>query len=116
MCFYSFGNFVEDFGKAFAAGDDNVMIQTLNMHYFGQPTKPNADKAAMTIIAKAYIEDGKIVQFGFMPGKIIDHNPTPLKRGEGGQEVVDYMAWITKCAGLNAKFEWVSDDEVKVVC
>ena len=70
----------------------------------------------MTIIAKAYIEDGKIVQFGFMPGKIIDHNPTPLKRGEGGQEVVDYMAWITKCAGLNAKFEWVSDDEVKVVC
>jgi len=113
--YYSFGNFVEDFGKAFAAGDDNIMIENQNWFYFGQPTKPNADKAAMTIIAKAYIEDGKIVQFGFMPGKIIDHNPTPLKRDEGGQEVVDYMTWITEAAGLNAKFEWINDEEVKVV-
>lgn len=113
--YYSLGNFVEDFGKAFAQGDDNIMIQRLNMHYFGQPTKPNADKAAMTIIAKAYIQDGKIVQFGFMPGRIIDHNPTLLKRDEGGQEVVDYMTWITQAAGLNARFEWISDDEVKAI-
>ena len=113
--YYSLGNFVEDFGKTFEASDDNIMIRNLNMHYFGQPTKPNADKAAMTFIAKAYIENGKIAQFGFMPGKIIVHNPTLLKRNEGGQEVVDYVTWITECEGLNAKFEWINDDEVKVV-
>lgn len=46
---------------------------------------------------------------------IIDGDPTPVKRGEKGDEVVAYMEKITKQAGFNARYEWVSDDEVKIV-
>lgn len=68
-----------------------------------------------TMIVKAYIEDGKIVQYGFVPCMIIDGDPTPVKRGGKGDTVVKYMERITEEAGLNARYEWVSDDEVKIV-
>lgn len=111
--YYSTGNFVLDFGKAFG---DHRLINGLDEHYFGGKPSPEVlAERDNTLILKAYVEDGKITQYGFIPCVIIDGDPTPVKRGELGDVVVDYMKTITEKAGLNAKYEWVSDDEVVVL-
>lgn len=111
--YYSTGNFVLDFGKAF---HDTKLIGGLDLHYFGgAPTPEMLAERDNTMIVKAYVEDGHIVSYGFIPCMIIDGDPTPVKRGEKGDEVVAYMEKITKQAGFNARYEWVSDDEVKIV-
>lgn len=110
--FYSLGNFLLDFGKAF---NDKRLINGLDVHYFGGTPAPEliADRQK-TMICKAYIEDGEIVQVGFIPAMIIDGDPTPVKRGGMGDDVVRYMEEITAEAGLNGKYEWISDEEVKI--
>lgn len=111
--FYSTGNFVLDFGKAFT---DRRLIDGLDKHYFGgRPDDSVLAERDKTMIVKAYIEDKKVVQTGFIPCMIIDGDPTPVPRGGQGDDVVEYMRDITREAGFNAEYEWVSDDEVKIV-
>ena len=67
------------------------------------------------MIVKAYLEDGQVVQTGFVPAMInADGDPMPVRRGGEGDAVVAYMERITEEAGLTARFEWVSDDEVAI--
>lgn len=111
--YYSTGNFVLDFGKAF---HDTKLIGSLDLHYFGGLPDPELlAERDNTMIVKAYIEEGEIVQYGFIPCMIINGDPTPVKRGGKGDRVVKYMQEITEAAGLNARYEWVSDDEVRIV-
>ena len=111
--YYSTGNFALDFGKGFK---DKRLIDSLDQHYFGgTPDRSVLEERHNTMIVKAYIEDGRIVQNGFVPCMIIDGDPTPVKRGGKGEEVVDYMRKITEQAGFNAKYEWISDDEVIII-
>lgn len=111
--YYSTGNFVLDIGKGFT---DHRLIDGLDKHYFGGTPEPSVfAERNNTIIVKAYIEDGKITQYGFMPCMIIDGDPTPVKRGGAGDDVVGYMQRITEQAGFNARYEWISDDEVVIV-
>lgn len=111
--YYSTGNFALDFGKGFK---DKRLIDGLDQHYFGgTPDRSVFEERNNTMIVKAYIEDGKIVQYGFIPCMIIDGDPTPVKRGSKGDEVVEYMKKITEQAGFNAKYEWISDDEVIII-
>jgi len=46
---------------------------------------------------------------------VIDDDPAPVKRGGKGEEVVDDMRKITEQAGFNAKYEWISGDEVIII-
>ena len=55
------------------------------------------------------------MQTGFVPAMInADGDPMPVKRGGEGDAVVAYMELITEEAGLNARYEWVSDEEVAI--
>ncbi len=108
--YYSLGNFVLDFGDAF---HDTRLIDSLDAHY--KPTPESRIDRNKTMIIKAYIEDGEIVQTGFYPAMInADGDPMPVKRTGEGADVVAYMEEITAEAGLNAAFEWVDDDEVRI--
>lgn len=108
--YYSLGNFVLDFGDAF---HDTRLIDSLDAHY--KPTPESRVDRNKTMIVKAYLEDGQVVQTGFVPAMInADGDPMPVRRGGEGDAVVAYMERITEEAGLNARFEWVSDDEVAI--
>jgi poly-gamma-glutamate synthesis protein (capsule biosynthesis protein) len=67
-----------------------------------------------TIIAKLTITNGKITKAGYLPCLINmkTEQPEVLKHDARGQEVFDYMDWITKEAGLNTQFEWQGDEVV----
>ena len=111
VVYYSLGNFVLDFGEAF---HDTTLIDSLDEHY--KPTPESRVDRLKTMVVKAYIEDGKIVRAGFVPCMINeDVDPVPVTRQNGGEEVVRYMEEITAEAGLNAKYVWVSDEEVEIV-
>ncbi|WP_276352189.1 CapA family protein [Cohnella caldifontis] len=75
------------------------------------PTYPFHPEAVYTMIAKCVIEDGAIVQTGWLPC-IIEKSgkPVVLGRDGRGQEVMDYVEKITRKARLNAKYEWAGDE------
>ncbi len=108
--FYSLGNCFVDFGESF---DDERLIGGLNALY--KPTPESFEDRKKTFILKAYIEDGKIDKVTFLPAHVNkDNNPELVNRDGLGDSVVKYMEKITAQAGLNAKYEWISDDEVLV--
>lgn len=75
------------------------------------PTYPFHPDSIYTVIAKCIIEDGKIVQTGFIPLIVNKAGiPEAVKRHSGGEAVLDYMKKITDSAGLNAEFEWTEDE------
>lgn len=108
--YYSLGNFVLDFGDAF---HDTRLIDSLDQHY--KPTPESRVDRNKTMVVKAVIENGEVVQTGFYPAMINkDGDPMPVKRGGEGDDVVRYMEEITAEAELNAKYEWLNDDEVVI--
>jgi len=69
----------------------------------------------MTMVFKAYIDDGKIDKVTFLPMIVNDeNNPTVVDRNNGGQKVVDYMRYLTDVVHFDTKYDWIDDDEVLV--
>ncbi|MBW8382196.1 MAG: CapA family protein, partial [Youngiibacter sp.] len=77
------------------------------------PTYPFHPDSIYSIIAKCIIEDGKIVQTGFIPLIVSKAGISEVvKRADGGEKVMEYMKKITESAALNAEFEWIEDEIV----
>jgi poly-gamma-glutamate synthesis protein (capsule biosynthesis protein) len=74
------------------------------------PCYPFHPESRNTMIADCRIgADGK-VSAGFRPCWIDQEGaPQVLGQGEQGQAVVDYLAGITRAAGMDTRFEWVGE-------
>jgi len=77
------------------------------------PTYPFHPEAVYTIIAKCLITDKQIIETRCIPAIVGQDGITRLVSKEnGGQQVFDYLAMITKQAGLNACYGWDGDEIV----
>lgn len=74
------------------------------------PTYPFHPEAVHTIMAQCRIQDGQIQQVGYIPLQVNQQGqPEVLGRDARGQAVFDYVAAITRQAGLNARYAWEGD-------
>jgi poly-gamma-glutamate capsule biosynthesis protein CapA/YwtB (metallophosphatase superfamily) len=77
------------------------------------PTYPFHPEAKQTIIAKCTISHGSITRVSYLPCFVNKKGqPEILRNEEKGQQVFDYMARITREAGLNAQYEWDGNEVV----
>jgi hypothetical protein len=75
------------------------------------PVHPYHPETLKTIIAKCVIEDGKIQRVSYLPCIINKRGqPEVLVRGASGQELFQYMAQITREAGLTVRYAWDGDE------
>ena len=74
------------------------------------PTYPFHPEAKHALIADCRVDATGHVSAGFMPVWIHPNGePEPLARGPLGEQVREYVAAITRAAGLNARCEWDGD-------
>ncbi len=75
------------------------------------PTYPFHPEAKYTLIAKCVVQDGRILQTGYIPCLVNRQGQTEvLRHDERGQEVFDYVEKISREAGLNTWFRWDGDE------
>jgi poly-gamma-glutamate synthesis protein (capsule biosynthesis protein) len=75
------------------------------------PFYPFHPESRNTVIALCRFDETGVVQAGFVPCWIDDQGrPCPVGRSDGGDAVADYVARITRAAGLNAEFTWHGDE------
>jgi poly-gamma-glutamate synthesis protein (capsule biosynthesis protein) len=75
------------------------------------PYYPFHPQSRNTAIALCRFDRTGVVQAGFVPCWIDDQGrPCPVTRDQGGEEVADYIATITRQAGLDAEFAWDGDE------
>ena len=111
---HSLGNCLIDFGDNF---HDEKWLNSLDVHYdeLAYLTPQSIEDRKMTMVFKAYIDDGKIDKVTFLPMIVNDeNNPTVVDRNNGGQKVVDYMRYLTDVVHFDTKYDWIDDDEVLV--
>jgi poly-gamma-glutamate capsule biosynthesis protein CapA/YwtB (metallophosphatase superfamily) len=66
-----------------------------------------------TIIAKCYVDNGKISRLSYLPCLInAKRQPEILENDDRGQRLFDYMDNITKGADLNVRYEWEGNEVV----
>ena len=77
------------------------------------PTYPFHPEAIYTVASKCIIEDGKITENRLIP-IIYEKSGVPyvVKRGNGGERVMEYLTQITDSQNLNACYEWDGDEIV----
>jgi poly-gamma-glutamate synthesis protein (capsule biosynthesis protein) len=115
--FHGLGNFVSNF-QAFPKDLMQDIRRAVKELYniesdSDDPSKHYHPEAMHTIIAKCSIRDGRISKMGYVPCSFNEQNqPEILKHDERGQQVFDYVADISRKAGLNARFEWDGDEVV----
>lgn len=77
---------------------------------------PPVDQMYHTMLAKLYINDGKVTKVNFVPCRFHDEGaPYVLKRSDPEAQVLfEYMQNITENAWFDTKFEW-DGDEIHVI-
>ena len=71
---------------------------------------PWSEKSRLTIIAKVIADKTGVLECGFIPAYIEDSGNVVIKdRGNGGQEVLDFMRAQTDGASLGVRLEWSED-------
>ena len=76
------------------------------------PTYPFHPEAIYTMIAKCEVESGKLSRISYLPCIVNKQGqPEIVKNDSDGKIVFDYMAKITRGAGLKTTYRW-SDDEI----
>jgi poly-gamma-glutamate synthesis protein (capsule biosynthesis protein) len=76
------------------------------------PTYPFHPEAIYTMIAKCEVESGKLSRISYLPCIVNKQGqPEIVKNDSNGKIVFDYMAKITRGAGLKTTYRW-SDDEI----
>ena len=77
---------------------------------------PPMDQMYHSMLAKLYIEDGKISKVNFVPVRFHDEGaPYILKRNDPeAQQLFEYVRNITESVWLTTKFEW-DGDEIHVI-
>ncbi len=79
------------------------------------PTYPFHPESRNTAIAICKANSSGVLESGLIPCYIDqDARPTPLKRNEGGQSVIDYIEKISKAANFKTHFEWADDSWVRI--
>jgi poly-gamma-glutamate synthesis protein (capsule biosynthesis protein) len=74
------------------------------------PLYPFHPEALQTIVATITANRDGIISAGYLPAIVNkDYKPEVLKHDERGQQVFDYVAKISKEAGLSASFQWQGD-------
>ena len=115
--FHGLGNFVSNF-QAFPKDLMQDIRRAVKELYniesdSDDPSKHYHPEAMHTIIAKCSVSDGRISKMGYVPCSFNEQNqPEILKHDERGQQVFDYVADISRKAGLSARFEWDGDEVV----
>jgi Bacterial capsule synthesis protein PGA_cap len=75
------------------------------------PEYPFHPESRLTMLAKLTIDDRGDIACGFVPCVINRRSqPEIVGRDSRGEEVLDYVARITREAGLNASFSWRNDE------
>lgn len=77
---------------------------------------PPTDQMYHTMLAKLYVEDGKVSKVTYVPMRFRDEGaPYVLKRSDPeAQQLFEYVKNITENAWFDTKFEW-DGDEVRVI-
>lgn len=79
------------------------------------PTYPFHPESRNTMVAVVRIAADGSFEPGLVPCYIDDDaRPVPRRRGDGGEQVVAYIADITRRAGLNAEYVWRDDTFVSI--
>jgi poly-gamma-glutamate synthesis protein (capsule biosynthesis protein) len=98
-------------------GDLNAEYARQRLERFGfvpdpeMPLYPFHPEALQTIVATITANRDGIVSAGYLPAIVNkDYKPEVLKHDERGQQVFDYVAKISKEAGLSASFQWQGDE------
>lgn len=79
-------------------------ITTTIPYYVGDQASRN------TLIAKGIFDGRGLRRAGFLPCFIDDRgHPTPVRRGEGGDEVLSHIQRLCKLEGLDTRFTWSED-------
>jgi hypothetical protein len=118
--FHGLGNFVMSAAEA-PGHKDSMMREFIKAHggpfFFERGGKetpfPYSPEQGLTIIAKCYIDGGRISRVSYLPCLVGQNQPAEiLKNDKRGQQVFEYMANITKGAELNARYQWQGDEVV----
>jgi hypothetical protein len=116
--FHGLGNFIISMDETTVQGDSQLrkFVKAHGGPFFfergGKETPfPYSPEQELTIIAKCSIQDGHIVQVGFLPC-LAGQNSTSeiVKNDEKGRQVFEYMENITQGAELNARYKWDGDE------
>jgi Bacterial capsule synthesis protein PGA_cap len=74
------------------------------------PEYPFHPESRMTMLARLSVQEDGTMEAGFVPCRINQQSqPEIVGQDERGEEVLDYVARITREARLNAAFAWDSD-------
>ncbi len=118
--FHGLGNFVTvtraltPSGQGVAELQDWARRRTALYGFAPDPAMPHYPfhpESRNTVIALCRVDRTGVVEAGFIPCWIDDQGrPCPVSRGEGGQQVADYVARISREAGLGGEFAWHGDE------
>lgn len=77
------------------------------------PNYPMPEASRNAMLAKIEISGGALGRLSFIPCLVDPQGrPIPVTRANGGQDVLDYMEFVTQGASLNASYAWDGDEVV----
>ncbi len=122
--FYSLANFATEGPAAYFEGKNGLIndsrhadIRKLNDDFKKNPKRTMPFDSCKTILAKMYLEDGKITKFTYVPVWIDDDTFVPevlTHENPRFKEVIDYVTEITENQKIEPHFA-IEGDEVRIV-